>query len=283
MASKKIIKTDTLSTTGGIYNIDISENFDFYILTGTGSLSGSWSIVSSTPSKGDYLEILLDTSFVRGLNNISVLGVALNDLSNGRCYIQGLYDGSWKVSVTPYYNNTSNSQTVFTTLIKDASITTAKMDKNAIDTSKLGNESVTEDIIATESISENKIQDGAITSSKLQASNKIEIITIPVSFESGEQARNRIIAPFNGIIKQVTYTVTKSIAATDSATVEVLINGIPTLPASISIPASTGLNTTSTTTITSSNTFTDNQSLDFTSAKPTPGGKVLLSIELERT
>lgn len=281
MASKKIIKKDTLNTSGGVYNIDLSENFDYYVLTGTGSLSGSWTISSSTPSKGDCLEIMLDFSFVRGLNNITVLGVSLGDLSELKSKVEAIYDGSsWNVSITPYFNN---SKTVVTTLVKDLSITGEKIAKLSIDNTMIKNGGVSLDNLESEAVDSTKIKAGSIVPSSQSGSLSTEIIIIPVSFDSGEQCRNRIVAPFNGRITQLSYIVTKGLSGTDNGLIEIIINGVPTTPGTITVPLSSAINATATTSITSSNTFTDGQVIDFTSSKVTPGGKLLLSIELQRT
>jgi hypothetical protein len=111
---------------------------------------------------------------------------------------------------------------------------------------------------------------------------------IPVSFNSGEQSYNTIMAPVIGEVTRIGYIVTEEIAGTDDATIDVGITNFWPVPVSnyiITIPAGTIVNT-------GGILNTKGQGLDLPaltvnsnyigldSAKPTWGGKALLSIEI---
>jgi hypothetical protein len=113
-----------------------------------------------------------------------------------------------------------------------------------------------------------------------------EAIILPVSFESGEQAFNRIYIPYNFHIHEVLYNVTKAIAGTDNATIDVYVQGNQTTFTSgtpITIAASSGIGTNGAGVNPLTNyTGISGNHIDFITSKTTPGGKALLTVFLER-
>lgn len=115
-------------------------------------------------------------------------------------------------------------------------------------------------------------------------SSKIEMLTIPVSFETGEQCNNVIgPMPYGGTILPSNFIVTKALAATDSGTITFKINNINVTGGTITVPASSALETAVGNTPTALNTFAANAYLYFTTSKVTAGGKGLVTVLIERT
>lgn len=110
-----------------------------------------------------------------------------------------------------------------------------------------------------------------------------EFETVTVSFESTEQCKNRVYVPYNFRIEQVNTIVTKALAGTNDGTVVVSINGSATTPSTLTVPASSALDHENVLSITSGNTGAGGSYIDFTTAKTTAGGKLLLTMKLKRT
>ncbi len=126
--------------------------------------------------------------------------------------------------------------------------------------------------------------DNSVTADKVEDNLTYEAVTLPVSFESGEQCDNRIEMPYDGTVSKVTAVVTKAIAATDVATITPKNGaGVNMTSGGISFSAGDPLETTITSSPTGNNTFVAGDIIRFTSAKATAGGKALLSVYVTRT
>jgi hypothetical protein len=136
--------------------------------------------------------------------------------------------------------------------------------------------------IANNAVTTAKINDGAVTLGKLEANIKKEILVIPVSFESGEQCEYSFFPTFDGVITSVSSVVTKAIAGTDDADIDIYVNSGSTTPATLTLAASSALNTLDSVTITNGGSFTDGDQVKFTTSKATAGGKALLTIAYTR-
>ena len=111
-----------------------------------------------------------------------------------------------------------------------------------------------------------------------------ELITIPISFENGEQCNNRFKMPFAGTVVEAYAVCTKAIAGTDAATITLKNNSGTTMgTGTITFAASDPLETAYTVTPSSNNTFVAGDVLYATGAKTTAGGKALLTIKVTRT
>ena len=128
------------------------------------------------------------------------------------------------------------------------------------------------------------IASNAVTVAKLATELQYEVVTIPVSFETGEQCANKVKMPYAGTVSEIYGIVTKAIAATDAGTVTAKNNGGTTMTEGvITAAASAALDTAYTVTPTANNTFVAGDILSFTTAKTTVGGKMLLSIKITRS
>ncbi len=111
-----------------------------------------------------------------------------------------------------------------------------------------------------------------------------ESIIIPISFESGEQCLNRIFLRYGATIVQAAYMITKAIAGTDDATLQLKINGVNVGSGAFTIPASTAINSIDS--LNPSSAFTvpgGGAYIEAVGTKSTAGGKLILSIMLQRT
>lgn len=111
-----------------------------------------------------------------------------------------------------------------------------------------------------------------------------ETIVIPVSLNTGEQALNSIFTQYNGTIVQISLSVNKALAGTDNATIAVYINSTPITGGSITLPASTTINTIASTSPSGANTISSiGSQIDIQGSKTTGGGHVIVSLIILRT
>ena len=105
---------------------------------------------------------------------------------------------------------------------------------------------------------------------------------ILMSFESDEQTATKIYFPFAATITKIRGIVMKTVAGTDDGTITAANatgdsdNGV------ITVPASSAVNTEFSVTPTSNNTVAANSYYQLTSAKPTAGGRVLVTLEYSK-
>ncbi len=138
--------------------------------------------------------------------------------------------------------------------------------------------------IASNAITTAKINTAQVTVSKLEASAQLEVITIPVSFESGELTSYKFKMPYPGSITNIYAECVKAIANTDAATITPKNNAGTTMTVTtpISFAASDPLTTAYTSAITGNNTFIAGDIITLLTAKVTAGGKALVSLTIQR-
>jgi hypothetical protein len=107
------------------------------------------------------------------------------------------------------------------------------------------------------------------------------VITIPVSFENGEQGNNTIMyIPHSYQIIRQSAIVVKAIAGTDNGTITIQQNG--STVATLTLTASSAVNTTFTSTNGVPTTTAGNTNINLISAKTTAGGKALVSLVIRK-
>lgn len=127
------------------------------------------------------------------------------------------------------------------------------------------------------------IQAGAVDPAMLSGNGAKEVWILPVSFQSGEQCNNPIIAPYAGTIDQMESFVTLALAGTDAGTITANIEATPVTDGAITVALSSPLNTQDSATPSAANAFAAGDIISFISAKTTVGGKCLLSVQVTRT
>lgn len=138
--------------------------------------------------------------------------------------------------------------------------------------------------ISTYPIQTANIGNGQVTTAKLATNLKYEVLTFPVSFESGEQAMNKITIPYAGTVSEIYAISTKAIAGTDVATITPKNNAGTTMTSgTITFAISDPINTAYTATPSANNTFVAGDVLQFVSAKTTAGGKALVTVKVTRS
>lgn len=138
--------------------------------------------------------------------------------------------------------------------------------------------------IGAGAVTGSKIDSDTVLPSNLTQEARTEVFHIPVSFETGEQCDNRFKVPYDGTITEIYAVATKAIAATDNATITPKDGAGTTMTSgTITFAASDPLETAYTATPSANNTVTAGDILYLTTAKTTAGGKVLVSVTLERT
>ena len=214
-------------------------------------------------------------------NSFTIFGQAIpEDLEATACWIRCYYNGSaWEVTITASFGTLP---LVSTAMIDNLSITTAKYAALSVDRSALAATVVDASKIDTSAVINAKIGPNAVTIDKLGGTLAQEVITIPVSFETGEQSINSFTIPYDCTMSSIRYIVTKAIAATDDATISSTIGGVSTSPATITIAASTVIDTSAVTAY-SLASVSAGDIINMTSAKTTAGGKALIALTLTRT
>jgi hypothetical protein len=273
----------TLTNGGGTLNLPVTDPYTVYRITGVVSLSGSWTIqASGTPVEGDEFRILYEARATLGVNTITIFGLSIpQELAAEDLEIYAYYNGSgWDTKILVDFESLPF---ITGSMIENDTIEEANIVDDAVTENKILDASITKDKIAADAVTTSKLEDEAVTVAKLYNTIREEVLIVPVSFESNEQGDNTISIPFACTVNSIRYTITKAIAATDAASITLYINGVLMTPNSISIPASTVINSTAVTSVTANNTVTAGQQLKFTTAKTTAGGKALLTVNLTRT
>ncbi len=290
--------------------------------SGAVTLTSNYTIqASGTPAKGMEYTFRYEANLDFNGNTLTIFGATVpTDLEAINSTITATYDGSaWVVRILPDFETVPFISSAFletdsvtatqiatgavdTDELAAGAVTTAKIDANAVTNSELGAGSVTatelgalavttakintaavdSTKLATSAVSTGSIATGAVTTAKLDSGLKADFYTIPVSFETGEQANYEITIPYNFTIEEVNYVITKAIAATDAATITYTIAGVPTTPGSTTIPLSTAINSQGTTTFTAANTGVSGNVFRCVTAKTTAGGKALLTLKISR-
>lgn len=139
--------------------------------------------------------------------------------------------------------------------------------------------------IANNAITTAKILAANVTSSKLATTLLTDNKSYSVSFESGEVGAYKIKMTFSGSATNAYAAATKAIAATDAATVIIKNNAGTTMTCTtpISFAASDAFGTAYDTAITANNTFVAGDIITVNTAKPTAGGKALVTITFLRS
>jgi hypothetical protein len=116
---------------------------------------------------------------------------------------------------------------------------------------------------------------GAVTDSKI----------VPISFEATSELGDvKIYWPFSATVTGIYAEATKTIEATDSATITPKNNGGTIMGSgTITLPAGTTIGTAVSSTPSTNNAFTAGQIMTLTTNKGTAGGKALLTITYTRT
>ena len=108
-----------------------------------------------------------------------------------------------------------------------------------------------------------------------------ELITLEVSFETGEQTTHKIRFPYYALVKMVNVQVTKQLAGSNSGTLTFKNNGGTAMTNGVvTIPASTAVGALFSATPTRYNGIARRGYCQITAAKTTAGGRVRVEIEV---
>jgi hypothetical protein len=129
-------------------------------------------------------------------------------------------------------------------------------------------------------ITPNTVSTAWIKNSDNSTVNNLVTFTIPVSFETGEQSNNSIYIPFDYVLVEGAYCITKAIAGTDPATITIKTNG--TSRGVTTISASTAIDTESKLTISNTTGNVGGYYAQIVTAKTTAGGKALVTLVVKK-
>ena len=196
-----------------------------------------------------------------------------------------------------------NDLAVTTNKINTGAVTNTKVASNAIDTANIITNAVTNSKLALGTPSSVKIvdaagnvQDLALAVDELPIGNGTTIApisvnsisqgigqrcfeTVNISFESGEQALNRVYLP-KCYIEQIIFQVTKDLSGTDDGVVATYVNASATTPPDITYPAGSTIPSTNSLIYSVHPTITSPTGgwIELRTSKTTPGGKLIASI-----
>jgi hypothetical protein len=112
---------------------------------------------------------------------------------------------------------------------------------------------------------------------------KTDLITIPVSFETGELGDNMIRMPYKGSVINIFASVKKEIIANDGTITPKNNMGLTMTGGLLTITNPSAVDDTFQSTPSANNTFDEGEVLIFKTEKSTAGGKVLLSIKVQKS
>lgn len=196
-----------------------------------------------------------------------------------------------------------NDLAVTTNKINIGAVTNTKVASNAIDTANIITNAVTNSKLALGTPSSVKIvdaagnvQDLALAVDELPIGNGTTVVpisvnsisqgigqrcfeTVNISFESGEQALNRVYLP-KCYIEQIIFQVTKDLSGTDDGVVATYVNASATTPPNITYPAGSTIPSTNSLIYSVHPTITSPTGgwIELRTSKTTPGGKLIASI-----
>lgn len=139
--------------------------------------------------------------------------------------------------------------------------------------------------LSANSVVTTNITDANITAAKLDSELRSEVLSIQISFESGEQAAYPLRMNYAGSIVNIYARAIKSIAGTDNGTVTIRDNAGTTMTVGTPIvfAASDLINTTYSSNVSGNNTFVAGDIITVTPVKATAGGKALIVLEAFRS
>ena len=121
-----------------------------------------------------------------------------------------------------------------------------------------------------------------VTTSDLDDNSKKGIVTVPLSFETGEQTATKIYFPFAVTINKIRSIVMKAVAGTDDGTITGANSTGDSANGVVTVAASSALDTEDSASPTTNNEVAADSYYKLTSAKSTAGGKVLVTLEYTR-
>lgn len=129
-------------------------------------------------------------------------------------------------------------------------------------------------------ITPNTVSTGWIKNTDNSPTNNLVTFVVPVSFETGEQSNNSIYIPFEYVLVEGAYCITKAIAGSDPATITVVTDG--TSRGVTTILAATAINTESKLTISNTTGDVGGYYARIVTAKTTAGGKALVTLVVRK-
>lgn len=294
------IESFTIPAGGASSTVSPGVDGRYVQLTGSGTLTGSYSLAQAgTPIDGD--EFIVEYRGNWDLNgfNITIFGYGLTaSEAAGKKIDFHVRFRSGVFVVQKYYDFTGNGLVEESDIV-DGSISPAKIkplanpgnflvadgSNDVQDVAMSGDATMDQTgavTIEPDAVTNTKILDGSVSPDKLDSETKLEVITALVTFETGELGDHKIKIPYKSQLKEVNSYAVKAIAATDDGTITFttsagLASDLTTL-FTASDPRGTEINkTTATQGGIDVNTF-----IVINTSKVTAGGKVLLTLKLER-
>ena len=294
-----LTKEYTLDGSGTeIDNFNVEDVYEQYITYGTAVGIGNYAIsITGTPTKNDIFIFKWRASL-----DITTTPVTFAILGTSITANQLLYDFD---AVCTY-----NGTTWQVIIIRDSagvSVDTANIANEAVTTSKIADDAIT-NIKLNAAVSSLKYGDAAGNAADLSLAvdeipigngttittiNKadlqmgvgvLELITIPISFETAALGIFGVYIYFDCIVLDKTIAVVQEdIAATNAGTITLDINGTNITGGVITLPASSVTGYGASAIITANNTISSGDILGITVAKGNPGGTALLCLWVQRT
>jgi hypothetical protein len=293
-------------TTGGTLSITKGDNVDWYRLTGTVTLASNLQIAVSGNNPANNAIVLVENRGTITLNgnHLGILGKVLPDVIASIPWVAFcIWNGStWNVNICfdvvdqngVLAGITLQNGSVDTAQLKDKGVTLAKLSDLTANTIYV-TDGAGRMIPITPNIGDNIVRTptGFVVNQGYQGnvimgngygvdSKRLrEMLTVNVSFESGNQGARKIRMGYKGVVRSFSPYVDKAIAATDDATVQMLDNGSSVM-GTATLPASSIVGYGVTVSPVVNNTFNDGDILTLQPSKTTAGGSAVVSLTFDR-
>ena len=240
------VATIAVPTGAGTTTLVAGTDTVYQLVTGTGTRTADYSIdFDATAIAGDRFTVEYNGTFTAATFTLTIGGIVLTDTQ--------LLTGGWVVE--GYYNGVSWESYI------------------------VPNMRGTGVVPKVETV---HINDDAVTVAKVEESLTREMANVSVSFEAGELGDYKMVMPYPGSVVKIECYVTKLIEATDDGQICVKDDSAAVM-ATIDILSGTAIGVGFNNSPTTNNTFVKDDVLTFNTAKPTAGGKVFISVEIERS
>lgn len=288
--------TETITLIAGGQTISRTPGTDkgHLIVNGTVTFTASTTINGDgTPLDAETWYVDLRGAFTLDGNSLTIFGIPIpvEVALAGNAIVMAVFDDATSAYKARLFIN-FGIDIIQTVNIVDDAVDAAKLkadpttDANrAVTTDHIRDLAVTTPKIAASAVDDTKLASSSVKIGKLEATLKDEVITVPVSFETNEIGLGyKVEFNYKCQVNKIVAVVTKAIAATDAATITPKIDTVDiTISDPLSFPASTSIGGVESSTASANNIIDGTGAfLELVTAKPTAGGKALVSIHVTR-
>lgn len=267
---------------GGTITLDRNNIIDFYILTGTPSLSSSLTITGTNQIVNTTFKVVNTAVITANISGVTIFGKSIpSALLTKNFVVEATWNGSSYDTIIYAPNDTN---VIATANILDANVTLAKLEALTKDYIIVGNASNRPTAVTLQSaVFDVTDADIATAINNFAATVAEELIVATASFETDEVGTIKIKVPYDCVVTNIYANVSTTIAGTDDGSIELLdATGTQMTGSALTITMSSALGTGFNGAITANNTLSAGDTMSIVTSKRTAGGRLILSISLQR-